>query len=68
MEIIMIFYVIVFSYFPHRVLGVLAQTFNIQIFRFFSTEFFLKIVFILYDIQVLKGECCNTKYNVITWT
>jgi hypothetical protein len=28
----------------------------------FPTDFF-KIVFILYDVQVLKGECYNIKYN-----
>jgi hypothetical protein len=33
-------YVIAFSCFSHRVLGVCAQVFVIYIFRFFSTDFF----------------------------
>jgi hypothetical protein len=28
---------------------------------------FLKIVFILYDVQVVKGECYNINVRVITW-
>jgi hypothetical protein len=55
----MTFYVITFSCFPHRVLGVFAHVFVIYIFRFFPMSF-SKIVFILYDVQVLKGECYNT--------
>jgi hypothetical protein len=36
-----------------------TQTFIIYIFRFFLLNF-LKIVFILHDIQVLKEQCYNT--------
>jgi hypothetical protein len=42
-------YVVAFSYFSHRVLGVFAQTFVIYIFRFVSLNF-SKIVFILCDV------------------
>jgi hypothetical protein len=65
METIMTFYVLHFSYFFHRVSEIFAHAYYIQIFRFFSTGF-LKMVFILCDIQVLKGKCYNTKYNAIT--
>jgi hypothetical protein len=55
----MTLYVVAFSYLFHRVLGVFAQSFVIYIFRFFSPGF-SKIVFIIRDVQVLKGECYNT--------
>jgi hypothetical protein len=65
MGTIMTLYVVAFSYFSHRVSGVFAQAFVIYILRFFPLDF-LKIVFILYDVQVLKGECCETYIYVIT--
>jgi hypothetical protein len=49
----MIFYVIVFFCFFHRVLVVFTPTLIIYIFRFFSLSF-LKIIFILRDIQALR--------------
>jgi hypothetical protein len=56
------FYVAAFSYFFHRVSRVFAQAFAIYIFRFFPLGF-SKIVFILCDVQVLKGEC----YKIYVW-
>jgi hypothetical protein len=53
------FYDVAFSYFSHRASRVFTQAFIIYIFRFFPLGF-LKIVFILRDVQVLKGECYNT--------
>jgi hypothetical protein len=58
----MIFYDIAFSCFSHRVSGVFAQAFIIYIFRFFPLDF-LKIVFIMYDVQMLNGECYNTIFR-----
>jgi hypothetical protein len=59
MEIIMILYVVVFFCFSHKVSRIFAQVFIIYIFRFFSLDF-LKIIFILYNIQVvLQRECYN---------
>jgi hypothetical protein len=58
MGTIMTLYDVAFSYFLHRVSGVFAQAFIIS--SVFSLGF-LKIIFILHDIQVLKGECYNTK-------
>jgi hypothetical protein len=52
----MALYVVALSYFSHRVSGVFAQIFVIYIFRFFPLGF-LKIIFILRKVQVLKGEC-----------
>jgi hypothetical protein len=48
-------YVVAFSYFFHRVLGVFAQAFIIYIFRFFLLSF-LKITFIVCKVQSLKGD------------
>jgi hypothetical protein len=59
MGTIMILYAVAFSYFSHRVSGVFAQALVIYIFIFFPLDF-LKIVFILGDVQVLKRECYNT--------
>jgi hypothetical protein len=62
---ITILYAVTFSYFPHRVSGVFAHTFVIYIFRFFSLGF-LKIVFILRNVQVLKRGVLQHEYTVIT--
>jgi hypothetical protein len=51
METITALYDIAFSYFYHRVSGV----FIIYIFRFFPLCF-LKIIFILCEVQALKGD------------
>jgi hypothetical protein len=59
MKIIMTLYVVAFSYFFHRVSGVFSHAFIIYIFRFFPLGF-SKIIFILHEIQALKGECYNT--------
>jgi hypothetical protein len=48
----MTFYIVVFSYFPHMVLGVLHKYTNLQI---YPSEF-LKIIFILCNVQVLRGS------------
>jgi hypothetical protein len=58
----MTLYVIAFSYFFHRISRVFAQAFVIYIFRFFALDF-LKIIFILCDIQTLKRECYNTNIS-----
>jgi hypothetical protein len=61
----MIFYIVAFSYFFHRVSRVFAQIFVIYIFRFFPL-IFLNIAFILCDVQVLKNECYKTYHGMIT--
>jgi hypothetical protein len=58
----MTLYVVSFSYFSHRVLLVFAQAFVIYIFRFFLLGF-LKIVFILRDVQVLKRSVTTQIYS-----
>jgi hypothetical protein len=55
MGTIMTFHVVAFSYFSHMGSGVFAHTFFIYIFRFISLGF-SNIVFILCDVQVLKGS------------
>jgi hypothetical protein len=65
MGIIMIVYAVAFFCFFHRFSGVFAQVFIIYIFSF-SPLRFLKIIFILSDVQVLKGECYKTHIYVIT--
>jgi hypothetical protein len=59
MGTIMTLYDVPFLLFFHRVSVVFTQVFIIHIFRFFSLNF-LKIVFILRDVQVLKRERYNT--------
>jgi hypothetical protein len=58
----MILYIIAFSCFFHKVLEVFVQAFSIQIFRFFPLHF-LKIIFIICVVQVIKGKCYNTKQS-----
>jgi hypothetical protein len=62
MGTIMTLFVIAFSCFPHWISGVFAQAYIIYIFRFFPLVF-LKIVFILCDVQILKGSVKKT-YSV----
>jgi hypothetical protein len=54
MGTIMVLYIVVFSCFFYRVTEVFTQVFIIYIFSFFSLNF-LKISFILCDVQVIKG-------------
>jgi hypothetical protein len=63
MGTIMTVYDVAFYCFFHMVLEVFAQVFIIYIFRFFSIGF-SKIVFILREIQALKGKCYNTNVYV----
>jgi hypothetical protein len=62
---VVILYVVVFSYFSHIVSGVFTQPFIIYIFKIFSLDF-LKIIFILYDIQVLKEKYYKTYIHITT--
>jgi hypothetical protein len=57
MGIITTIYVVAFSCFSHRVLRVFHKhLLHLQIF----SVGFSKIVFILYEVQALKGECYKT--------
>jgi hypothetical protein len=57
----MTFHDVAFSCFSHRVSGVFVHAFVIYIFKFFPLNF-LKIIFILRNIQVLKGGIKTQKY------
>jgi hypothetical protein len=58
MRTITILYIVAFSYFSLGILGVFTQVFIIYIFRFFLLDF-LKIIFILHEVHVVKGKCYN---------
>jgi hypothetical protein len=56
-------YDVAFSYFFHRVSGVVAQACIIYIFRFFPLGF-LKIIFVLRDVQVsVSIQICDHLYK-----
>jgi hypothetical protein len=60
MKTITTLYTVAFFDFSHKFLGAFAHIFIIYIFRFFLLDF-LKIVFILREVQALKGKCYSTK-------
>jgi hypothetical protein len=60
----MIFYVVVFS-FLQSFRSFYTNIYYIHL-QIFPTRFFFKIIFILYDVQILKEECYNINIKVIT--
>jgi hypothetical protein len=51
----MIFYIVVFSYFSHRDLGVFVQAYCIQIFRFSPLSFFKDNIHLMRCYSALGG-------------